>query len=202
LILVPALLCASAGVVAGTFSSSIISTSDIEVLLSSSNCGFWNQTINNETPINDPNMVATNIFTAEGLEAAELYARQCYNATSLKDCNTYPSTNIGWNTDYMAPCPYDSSMCLVPAMQMDTGLMNLNTVFGINFAPKSQLLFRKITTCAPITQENYVVYKKSQTTNQTLAEYMYGPQVGFENSPYTWSINSGVSNNTLAYSLA
>jgi len=202
LIIVPALLCSSAGIVAGITSSYIISTTDIEVLLSSANCGFWDQAAILEIPVNDPNRAASNVFSAEALQAGQLYAAECYNATSLKDCNTFTSANIQWKTNFTAACPFGRGMRLVPAVQMDTGPMNTNEVFGINFAPESQLTFQKKTTCAPITQDGFVDINEENELNESFALYYYGPTVGVEDRSYTWPVNLNASNVTRSYTIA
>ena len=172
------------------------------MLLRSPHCGFWDQAAILDLAQSDPNVAASNLFAAEGFLAGELYSKQCYNATSLKDCNTFSVPTIDWKTNFTAACPFDASMCLVPGMRMDTGLLNTNDILGINFEPANQLTFRKVTTCAPIRQDGFVEFQKSNITNDTFALFNYGPTVGVAERPYTWPINLDVFDSTRAYTIA
>lgn len=170
------------------------------MLLKSANCGMWDtQNPFTEGQANQ-NVAASNVFAAEGIIAGEAYARQCYNASSLKDCNTFSVPTIDWTTDFLAACPFDESMCVGPAMAMDTGPINSNHVLGLNFADHDQITVRKLTTCAPLVQDGFVTFYNESGVNYAL--YEYGPTVGLFNASYTWPINLETLNLVSAYTAA
>ena len=59
---------------------------------------------------------------------------------------------------YAAPCPFDQSMCLegeLPALSVDTGLIDLNADLGLNLQRADSVKFRKKTTCAVVPLEGH-----------------------------------------------
>jgi hypothetical protein len=92
---------------------------------------------------------------------------------------------------------------------MDTGLINSNTHLGLNFAPSDELNFRKVTTCAPIAQDNYVkIYSAAEAlvgTRQPLpgeqySGYFFGPQMQPQEYNDTWRISTYRTNTSSEYS--
>lgn len=197
-------LCALGGVVAGIFASSIVATTDIEVLLSTPNCGFWQEdglplgAVLGQKWDND-----TNRFYQQEVGDSRTYARSCYNASSLKTCNTFVRPTIDWTTRYDTPCPFDG-MCIGASMEMDTGLINSNHVLGINFPEKDQFEFRRVTTCAPVVQDGYVTTENSTIIpGDQILYYNYGPENEEETilHNYTWQASVYASNLTSTYTL-
>ncbi|KAI1769869.1 hypothetical protein F4818DRAFT_311894 [Hypoxylon cercidicola] len=116
------------------------------------------------------------------------------STTAGKDCDFFTTHNINWTANWLAKCPFDESMCVGPAMQLDTGRINSNIILGINSPLQDQVDFRKITTCAPITQENCTM----KLTNSTiLAEFdYYDPDDEYVAYTYGSFETSGTSNVT------
>lgn len=208
-----AAVCAVSGIIFGVVSSFVVASSDIEVLLRSENCGVF--TVPRVIQFQDPLWVAHNKFWIEGLVAGTTYARQCYNASSssASACNIFTTPAVDWTTDYLAPCPFDSKMCLGPAMTMDTGLVDSNDVLGLNFPQGDRLGFRKITTCSPIRQEGYVTMMNasdkdaiggiglSSLPGAQAAVYWYGPYNSFATFRSTWAADTYANNITGRYQL-
>lgn len=196
--------CAVGGVVAGIFSSSIVATTNIEVLLSSPNCGFWSEDMLalNES-LQGPWDNDTNHFYQQGVADSKTYARSCYNASSLKTCNTFSVPTIDWTTNYDAPCPFEG-MCVGSAMEMDTGMVNTNDILGINFPKSDQFKFRRVTTCAPMVQDGYVTSANSTSIpGDEIMYYDYGAtqEGGVVKANYTWQASVYASNLTRTYTL-
>lgn len=197
-------VCALGGVIAGIFSSSIVDTTDIEVLLSSPNCGFWQKNgLTLGVALGDTWDNATNRFYQQEVGDSRTYARSCYNASSLRTCNTFVKPTIDWTTRYDASCPFDG-MCMGAAMEMDTGFINTNSILGMNFPAKDQFEFRRVTTCAPITQDGYTATGNSTTIpGDQILYYNYGPtnEEGTILHNYTWEASVYASNLTSTYTL-
>ncbi|KAI3327333.1 hypothetical protein HD806DRAFT_550854 [Xylariaceae sp. AK1471] len=177
-------ICATIGIVAGLYSSRIIEIStQIEVLLNSRSC-ISLQPIELQaltTASLDNEVLVANQFL-EAFKSATDYSQQCYNTTEEKECSLPTIAAINWITDWDAKCPFDEIMCLGPAMQLDTSRINSNTMLGINSPVKDQVDFRKVTTCAPITQENYTI----KFTNNTLPAPLSYVVPGDEYIAYTY----------------
>ncbi|KAI0544896.1 hypothetical protein F4679DRAFT_600222 [Xylaria curta] len=166
-------LSAASSAAAGLFSSQIIDSSlYINVLVNSSNCGFLISPVTSTGT--DPGGVALNQNLVTLLDLASVYARDCYNSTGDKSqCNFFSSSTIPWETDWEAECPFEN-MCIGPAMRLDTGLLNSNSLLGINSPTVDQIELRKITTCAPIRQEGHTETEPIDAERSKVF-YFYGP---------------------------
>ena len=85
---------------------------------------------------------------------AATYVRQCYsaNATDL-GCGVYHRQSLPFTVNPNATCPFASGLCLFndnSAFAMDTGFLDSHADLGINAPPQHRVLFRRVTTCAPI----------------------------------------------------
>jgi hypothetical protein len=122
------------------------------------------------------------------LTAAE-YARQCYyDDTSLNNrlwCQMYTTTSIEWTATDTA-CPFDSSICTVPAAyKMDTGIIDSRKDLGINTPHSSRVGFRKVTTCSPLSVTGDYVSIITSTGDDgfgvegdRIRQYHYGAYLG------------------------
>ncbi|KAJ9131023.1 hypothetical protein NKR23_g11934 [Pleurostoma richardsiae] len=146
------LLCAIGGIVAGLYSAKISDSSQVQVLLKSNRCGILNNTA---LPSDSEVVLASGNYYLDMLNLATTYAQRCYNATDVDDCNPFATYTINWTSHWNLSCPFDESMCVGPAMKIDTAAINSNTILGLNSPPEDQVDLRKISTCAPITQNNY-----------------------------------------------
>ncbi|KAI1733858.1 hypothetical protein F4680DRAFT_471695 [Xylaria scruposa] len=156
--------CATLGIALSLISSKIISTSSsLEVLLIAHKCLT-------------PNIFGIHLSSIDNVQLlSTAYSQRCYNATNNEECSPF-ATNIQWTTDWKAACPFNETMCLNAAMQLDTGLLNSNTILGVNSPAKDQIELRKITTCAPIAQKNYTgpVNVKNGLPGEKHTAYTYG----------------------------
>ncbi|KAI2627693.1 hypothetical protein GGR54DRAFT_590050 [Hypoxylon sp. NC1633] len=198
--------CVTLTTVAGLYSSRIFdSSSQMELLLRSPWCGalaFPEST-------GDELILSGNQFS-EILSLARFYSQECYNATAGKDCNSLTSQNINWATNWLAECPFDKGMCLGPATQLDTGRINSNVILGINSPLQDQIDLRKITTCAPITQDNYTMKLTNATVlasfgyynpNDEYVAYTYGSSQDPGNTNVTTVSSTMVANMTFTRTL-
>lgn len=197
------LLCAIGSIAAGLYSSQIIdSTAQLEVLLSSPNCGFFDDTT---FETNQMQMAAVQNFL-DTLTMSAAYSQRCYNSTDGQECAPFAVPAIDWTTRWDIPCPFDQSMCIGLAMELDTGLLNSNTILGLNSPPEGQIDLRKITTCAPITQDNYTVTVNASESGLSPhplpgEEYVmtiYGPTDPSSTNDFTWGVSMYAANITLA----
>jgi hypothetical protein len=208
---------------AGIFSTAIIDVNDIEVLLVSPYCGHWLSNISEVTRTDSTSDVPDLLHASEllGVQAEAtrgglIYANDCYNGTSTTTCDRFPVQTINWTTDYLATCPFDASMCVGPAMKMHTGRMNTNDILGLNAPMSEQLEYRKVTTCAPLTQQGFVesepvstTYRTGRSTirsNQWINRYMYGESFSYGDPtetirPYTLQLDATKSNSSAGYTI-
>ncbi|RWA12980.1 hypothetical protein EKO27_g2109 [Xylaria grammica] len=186
------------GVTAGLFSSRIIDSSlYVNVLLDSPNCGFFIGNGGDTHSLSSPKVINQYRDHAKLLNQAAKYSRDCYNSTGDNgQCNFFSSATIPWETDWEVECPFDS-MCIGPAMRLDTGLMNSNSLLGINSPAVDQIGVRKVTTCAPILQKGYAEPEISPVTGNLGVSYYYGSKAGLN---VTWLYEE--ANNTFFYSVA
>jgi hypothetical protein len=141
---------------AGLFSSRLTST-DNQVLLRSSKCGWlseqayknFNQLKPSDLDPADSLFLDMNRYFGKARE----YARSCYDLTAGIQstlCDTYAVPTIQSTIRRNAPCPFDTRVCAAPAIEFDSGMMDTNSHLGINTPHSSALKFRKQTSCAPI----------------------------------------------------
>ncbi|KAI0441135.1 hypothetical protein F4803DRAFT_563304 [Xylaria telfairii] len=158
--------CAALGITLSLISSKIISTSpSTEFLLIAHGCFSFD--IDRVASFDDATLVGSELATI--LKTSTIYAQRCYNTTNVEECSPFAAT-IHWTTNWEAPCPFNETMCLSPAMQLDTGLLNSNTILGVNSPAKDQIEFRKVTTCAPITQKTTLDRTIYSAPNTMLAD--------------------------------
>jgi hypothetical protein len=138
--------------IATVFSSQVTKAAGNEFLLEGSGCGFWQF-----------NRSANTGFQLKVLNdslAAASYARECYGI-GIKDnlrCNNYKVPEIKFTSTQNATCPFASGTCGysdTAAYQVDTGLLDSYTAFGINSKRSERVQTRKVVTCAPIRYTPY-----------------------------------------------
>ncbi|KAI0120839.1 hypothetical protein F4776DRAFT_665466 [Hypoxylon sp. NC0597] len=198
------LSCGVASISAGLYSSRIIDTSpQLEVLLDSPNCGFVDRS--NTSKPDDVSMAIVQYYL-DALDVATTYSRRCYNITSSRYCGPFTESMINWTTNWNAPCPFDESMCIGPAIELQTDVINSNTVLGLNLPPRHQINLEKTTTCAPITQDNYTITVPSNSSTATSVNPIPGDVVvmnlyGISRrrlcTNCTWGVSMYAANSTL-----
>jgi len=202
---------------AGVSSSTILDTTNVVVLLSSPHCGKFDKRglDAEEIVLNSAKLVAYLSYEQEHTSLSSTYARQCYNGTSPPEaCNGFAVPNITWSTDYHASCPFSEQMCIGAAMAEDTGRLNSNAVFGLNFPVDQQVDFRRLLTCVPIAQDGFVStlpYTLTTGSNSSAAGlvvenrtanisyYSYGPAV--DGSNFTILLDSYIAGELSGYYL-
>ncbi|KAI1772237.1 hypothetical protein F4818DRAFT_454108 [Hypoxylon cercidicola] len=199
-----AALCGIGCLAAGLYSNKIVDMSPgVEVLLNSPNCGFVDR-----SNMSIPNNLSMTViqYYLDSLAAATRYSRKCYNNTNTRDCGPFTQQMINWVTVWDADCPFDDSMCLGPAMRLDTGEINSNKVLGLNSEPQDQINLRKVTTCAPIVQEGYTAIVVSNASTATTVKpiagdqmimNVYGPSRRKLGGNYTWGVSEDAASSTL-----
>jgi hypothetical protein len=165
---------------ASVFSSAIVNSSDIEVLVDSPYCGFRNFTRYYLGPApGERNYVST--YESIG----QIYANQCYKgATSAQSgcMNVFTNPRIPF-TIKDTSCPFEDKMCIPkgsPAMEMDSGLLDLNENFGLNLEKDNGIKFRRKTTCSVLPTEGYVsLYNVSDLPKILADAYLSQPRITF-----------------------
>ncbi|KAI5861300.1 hypothetical protein GGS23DRAFT_576140 [Durotheca rogersii] len=198
-----ATLYAVGSIVAGLYSSQIVNSSSLVVLLNSSNCGY----VNPDTSAASGDIeVAVDRYYLNTLTMATALSRQCYNATDTELCGPFVQPTLNWTTNWKARCPFHESMCDGPAIELDTGLINSNTALGLNSPLEDQVNLRKITTCAPITQDGYTTTAKVNASNTYARSFVpgdemvlnaYGRSVANLGGNFTWGVSKYAANSTL-----
>lgn len=130
---------------ASVFSSLVVDTTALEVLVKSRNCGWAHP-----TRMFDKSMVRP------VKKAADPYANLCYtngantSATKLPStCNTLVQRELPFNTTRV-PCPFEKRACQpnLDSVQYDTGLMDVGPSFGFNLRDSDGVKFRQKMTCS------------------------------------------------------
>jgi len=97
-------------------------------------------------------------------------------------------------------CPFDLSMCASPAIAFDSGLLDLNSVFGMNLPPKDRVRYRRRTTCTILALEGRTRVVNLSPQNSTRSRTIYP---GEQFLQYLFSVDEGESQSfTFGFSLA
>ncbi|KAI4684749.1 uncharacterized protein J4E88_004190 [Alternaria novae-zelandiae] len=132
-------------IAASVFSSLIVDTGAIEVLVDPPFCGSTNL-----------------IGTAWRTHANELdiiapaYTQDCYSNGSLPvTCNVFTKPNVPLTVENV-PCPFNDTMCdTEDAVSVDSGLVDVGKAFGLNLPSKDRVTFRKKIECTVLPVEGY-----------------------------------------------
>lgn len=162
--------------VASLFTSAVTRVPGNTTIILGPACGGYNLT-GTDLPETLPQITQKTL--ADTYDAAA-YVRQCYqqNATGMA-CGTYVQQMLSYTTNDSAICPFSAGMC-VPndksAYSMDSGYINSHYDLGINAIPENRILYRKVSTCAPIYASDFGVLENESTVGETI--YMYAGNVG------------------------
>lgn len=130
---------------ASVFSSLVVDTKDLEVLVKSRNCGWAHSLRMFDHGIVRPTK-----------RVSDPYANLCYvngagrNVAKLPSiCNSLVQRELPFNTSRV-PCPFDEDACQegLESVSYDTGLMDVGPSFGLNLEESDGVKFRKKTTCS------------------------------------------------------
>jgi len=139
-----ALLFAMGSLAVSIFSSSIISSSNLEVLVQSPYCGFFNE---------DPAVALS--FRASISRSAESYVRDCYPPNIIPSrCKVFTRQYIPFESN-LVQCPFKDKICKTPGLSLDSGLLDLNDAFGLNLVDADRLQYRRKSVCAVLSLDGY-----------------------------------------------
>lgn len=130
-----ALLFTGAAIAASIFSSQIVKTGNITVLVDSPLCGGYS---NNSL-----------IFKSQISMLSPAMMDTCYQHSQLRgSCQFYMQPNIVLTMEDV-PCPFnDTKWCdTKEAVSLDTGLLDIGKTFGLNLKAKDRTQFRRKTVC-------------------------------------------------------
>lgn len=133
-----AMLFTVATIATSIFSSFIVSSGTIEVLVDSPFCGR----LNTNPKAGRPYAVTTD-------DSAAAYAAACYKNDSLPStCDVFTRPNIPLTLKDV-PCPFKNrTWCATEeAANVDSGLLDVGSILGLNIEPKDRVQFRQSTTC-------------------------------------------------------
>jgi hypothetical protein len=176
LLFITALCFSIAAIAAGIATAFAIDSSNIEVLVDSPFCARLNYTkvFANRTNSN---------FLASVKGTIDTYALNCYQDKSSLPApcrNTFVRPNISFSA-VRAPCPWNETMCPgggLPALQMDSGLLDLRSHFGLNVSPEESVKLQKKTTCSVLPMKDRIIVRDTEwwaargfTNTKTTIEY-------------------------------
>lgn len=156
-------------ILAGIFSSYVITATNIPVLVKGPLCG----------PLNiEPTVSGFSFAYLDDLDVyidtvkarSIPYAEECYQniTTPPLRCKAFILPRIDL-TPRKEDCPFDPSICIKydkPAVSIDSGLVNTNEIFGWNMQPKDQIKYRRKVTCG-------ILNKQGRTTLINSSDYPF-----------------------------
>lgn len=131
---------------------------------------------------------------------AATYVQQCSSAnTTNLGCGIYQRQSLPFTVNPNATCPFASGLCLYndnSAFAMDTGLLDSNADLGINAPLQNRVLFRRVTTCAPIhatqwgsfqneSQDGLIIYINAGPNPPWNYTFSYAHHAGIDGFGYT-----------------
>lgn len=146
-------LFAAGAIVAGVFSSFVVDSTNLHVLVQSSNCGPLDMQgfIDSSYALS----YASNVFSR-----SVPFAKDCYrssNASLPARCNVMVKPNTPLVPERVS-CPFNETLCLKydrPAVTIDSGLVNTNDFFGWNLVPSDEIHYRRKLTCGLLERDGY-----------------------------------------------
>jgi hypothetical protein len=145
-----AILFGAATIASGIFSSLVVTTTGLEVL------------VDNASRLFERPLVGATLWTSR-IVVLGSYTRLCYqNSTSLSALcrNTYISPAIKFEP-VIVECPWNTSLCLSPAISMDSGYLDVNAGLGLNLKPSDKVRFRRKTTCNVLPMEGHIITRNA-----------------------------------------
>lgn len=148
--------------------------------------------------------------------AADQYVKQCYidEPSSSAPCAFYPQRRLDVKKRDDV-CPFDVSQNCIGTnstpFTMDTEFIDSSISLGINAKLEDRILFRKLTTCSPISSQAFAVIVNANETDEAslwppdtrLYRYYYGniPGNGTFNTSYTFEFSQWKPTDGYAYDL-
>ena len=149
-----AILFSIATVATSILSSYIVTTANLEVLVESPSCGFVNISRLDQAHGGD------NAYWSKVKSTAFQYSLDCYQEGKPEPakCNVFTKPKVPQMVTHEAVCPFSPLMCVegnTSAVDVDSGLLDLNTHFGLNLPPRDRVKFRRKVSCAVLPVEGY-----------------------------------------------
>jgi hypothetical protein len=168
-----ALLFAMGSLTVSIFSSSIVSSSNLEVLVQSPHCGMLDGSGNG----------SWESYLSSTAAAAKAYAPDCYQPGSLPaQCNAFLRPNIPFKAQ-VVQCPFEDKICASSAISLDSGLIDINDAFGLNLEEADRIKYRRKTVCTILSLDGYTRTRNATREDSTgrllfngeeVIEYLYG----------------------------
>lgn len=167
----------------------------------------------------DHDQTQQNLFQFSNINAtiaADQYVKQCYidKPSSSAPCAFYPQRRLDVKKRDDV-CPFDVSQNCIGTnstpFTMDTEYIDSSISLGINAKLEDRVLFRKLTTCSPISSQAFAVIVNANETDEAslwppdtrLYRYYYGniPGNGTFNTSYTFEFSQWKATDGYAYDL-
>ena len=187
--------------IAGLFSSRLVIT-DRSVLVRSDVCGPWSLSDQftasnfnnfNATPAVLQEQESYAINSRQDLTNSLAYVQDCYPVAG-PDCENYIVGALNQIINWNASCPFDESLCLTDAIEIDTGYIDSAIDLGINAKPADRVLYRKTISCAVLSSDSpYFGSEVGPMPNNTaypddnMTYFYYGPDNQGDNYTYSSS---------------
>ncbi|KAF2109963.1 hypothetical protein BDV96DRAFT_604439 [Lophiotrema nucula] len=186
-------------------SSFVVDTTNLEVLVDSPFCAPVSP------PRGSPFSTVLTYMTAV-TDVAQPYVNECYdnNGTSFPAlCSAFTRPDIPLVNEAVA-CPFNASMCVgggsTPAAQIDSGLVDFNSGFGLNLPKDQRIKLRRKTACGILPLDGHTkvysaeddVFKiRPPLPGEQMIEFNYGNET--DGSQFIFSLSE--SNVTRTYGI-
>ncbi|KAH3944986.1 hypothetical protein HBI56_057610 [Parastagonospora nodorum] len=138
--------------------SAKVTSKESDVLIKSSECGFWDNRTGIAVPGNYSQRKSFQANVVEDFNLASTMATACQqNSTVASDCISYAPKQLTWTTRTNESCPFDKKICYQnTTVRFDSGLLDSTEHFGINAVSSDRIQLRAVMTCTPLMREGYV----------------------------------------------
>ncbi|KAH7112542.1 hypothetical protein B0J11DRAFT_573000 [Dendryphion nanum] len=150
-----------ATIVSGVFSSYIVSSFGVPVLVNSPNCEVFNLNSKYSKFPETTSRVGISEYTSEVQILGNSYAKACYQNEKFSQlpegCGVFVQPKVAFD-QLRVKCPFQNQICAKidqPGVSFDSGLFDLNDVLGTNLPSDERIRFRRKTTCAVLDLEKH-----------------------------------------------
>ncbi|KAF2877339.1 hypothetical protein BDV95DRAFT_143204 [Massariosphaeria phaeospora] len=148
----------AATIATSLLSSFVISTTNLEVLVSSPFCGS----------VNGSDMSETRSYSSSFGLNADTYAQQCYqNGTLPTLCNIFTRPKVPFTAERVA-CPFANLCEGGDALHLDSGLLDVSDTFGINLPSEDRVQLRRTATCAVLSLDGRTEVRPASELDQSV----------------------------------
>ena len=172
---------------ASIFSSYIIATSNLEVLVQSPFCGT--------VDFDKLNSVGGGRYSKYYESNGESYGFDCYQNSSTLPArcrNVYVQSKLPFAVT-SGPCPFAPSMCITddsPSTIVDSGLLEVSRYFGLNIRAKDDVKFRRRTQCVVLPVGDHIrIVNRSELGDAPT--YGWPPPYNITDEPYITFLYGG-----------